>query len=151
MTAALALVVRDGERTTVPAAEIVPGDLLVIEEGAKIPADARLVQSVSLRTAEAALTGESAPVEKFVEPVAADAALPDRANMVFSGTAATSATGSPSSPRPVPAAEIGRIAGLLAVDREPADPAAAATRQGRQDPRRGLIAIAVAVARPSSR
>ena len=52
MTAATALVVRDGERTVVPAAEIVPGDLLAIEEGATIAADARLVQSVSLQTAE---------------------------------------------------------------------------------------------------
>ena len=122
MTAALALVIRDGERASMPAAEVVPGDLLMIEEGAKIPADARVIQSVSLQTAEAALTGESSPVEKIVGPVAAGAALPDRANMLFSGTAATygrglavvTATGSD--------AEIGRVAALLAATESPPTP-----------------------------
>src|SRR5690606_31909752 len=59
MTAAEATVVRDGENRTVPAAEIVPGDILLLEEGDRIPADARLIESVSLETAEAALTGGS--------------------------------------------------------------------------------------------
>ena len=119
MSAAQALVIRDGARASVPAAEVVPGDLLVIEEGAKIAADARVIQSVSLQTAEAALTGESAPVEKIVDPVAAGVGLPDRANMIFSGTAATyghglavvSATGAD--------AEIGRVAALLAATESP--------------------------------
>ena len=122
MTAAHALVLRAGERMTLPAAELVPGDLLVIEEGTKIAADARLVQSVSLRTAEAALTGESAPVEKIVAPVDADTDLPDRANMAYSGTTASfghgigvvTATGS--------TAEIGRIAGLIAQTASPPTP-----------------------------
>ena len=69
MTAATALVIRDGERSSVSAAQIVPGDLLAIEEGATIPADARVIRSVSLQTAEGALTGESIPVEKVVEAV----------------------------------------------------------------------------------
>ena len=115
MTAAAALVVRDGERRTVPAAEVVPGDLLAIEEGATIPADARVVQSVSLQTAEGALTGESTPVEKGVDPVAADAAVADRANMLFSGTAATYGHGLAVVTATGRHAEIGRIAGLLAV------------------------------------
>jgi Ca2+-transporting ATPase len=82
MTAASAIVVRDGERITVPASELVPGDVIVVEEGATIPADARVIESVSLQTAEAALTGESMPVAKDPAPVPGDAALADRANML---------------------------------------------------------------------
>ncbi len=122
LTAATALVVRDGERSVVAAAAIAPGDLLAIEEGVTIPADARVIESISLQTSEAALTGESAPVEKFAEPVAADAPVAERSNMVFSGTAATygrglavvTATGSDS--------EIGRIAGLLRSTENPPTP-----------------------------
>ena len=82
-------VIRDGERRTIPAAEIVPGDIILIEEGDTIPADARLIQSTALQTAEAALTGESLPVSKDTAVVAGEAALGDRHNMIFSGTAAT--------------------------------------------------------------
>ena len=122
MTAASALVLRDGARRSVPAAEVVPGDLLAIEEGAKIAADARLLESVSLQTMEAALTGESAPVDKRVESLAAAAALPERCNMVYAGTTATygralavvTATGRD--------AQIGRIATLLAATESPPTP-----------------------------
>ena len=64
MSAAHANVIRDGERQSIPATEIVPGDIILIEEGDTIPADARLIQSTALQTAEAALTGESLPVSK---------------------------------------------------------------------------------------
>jgi P-type Ca2+ transporter type 2C len=122
MTAATALVVRDGERAAVPAAEIVPGDLLAIEEGATVPADARVLQSISLQTAEGALTGESTPVEKSADPIAADASLPDRANMVFSGTTATAGRGLAVVTATGAGAEIGRIAGLLAATESPPTP-----------------------------
>ncbi len=122
MTAALALVVRDGERASVPAAEVVPGDLLTIEEGAKIAADARVIESVSLQTAEAALTGESAPVEKIAEPVAAGAGVSDRANMIFSGTAATYGHGLAVVTATGADAEIGRVAALLAATESPPTP-----------------------------
>src|SRR6187401_1981450 len=89
MSAADATVVRSGERRTVPATEIVPGDIILVEEGDTIPADARLFESAALQTAEAALTGESLPVTKNIGPIAEDAALGDRDNMIFSGTAAT--------------------------------------------------------------
>ena len=89
MSAAEATVIRDGTRRRIPAVELVPGDLILIEEGDAIPADARLVSSTSLQTAEAALTGESLPTQKDVAPVAADAGIGDRSNMIFSGTAAT--------------------------------------------------------------
>ncbi|MGB8465376.1 MAG: HAD-IC family P-type ATPase, partial [Terrimicrobiaceae bacterium] len=69
MSANEATVMRDGERRNVPAAEIVPGDIILIEEGDTIPADARLIHSTALQTAEAALTGESLPVLKDIVPV----------------------------------------------------------------------------------
>jgi Ca2+-transporting ATPase len=146
MTAAVALVVRDGERTSVPAAEVVPGDLLAIEEGATIPADARLIRSVSLQTAEGALTGESLPVEKSVAPIAAGAALADRANMVFSGTAATYGRGLAVATATGPRAEIGRIAGLLAATESPPTPLQRQLDKVGQLLGAAVIAIAVVVA-----
>ena len=89
MSAAQASVFRDGVRKSIPAAEVVPGDIILIEEGDTIPADARLIQSIALQTAEAALTGESLPVSKDTLPIAEEAGVGDRHNMVFSGTAAT--------------------------------------------------------------
>src|SRR6185312_11461564 len=77
------------ERQSVAAAEIVPGDIIIVEEGDTVPADARLIHSTALQTAEAALTGESLPVSKDVDPVTGQTGLGDQANMIFSGTAAT--------------------------------------------------------------
>ncbi len=122
MTAASALVVRDGERRTVPAADLVPGDLLAIEEGARIAADARVLESVSLQTMEASLTGESMPVEKQVAPIAASAALPERSNMVYSGTAATYGRGLAVVTATGGDAAIGRIAALLSATESPPTP-----------------------------
>src|SRR6187431_904156 len=89
MSAADATVVRGGRRQSVPAADVVAGDVMLVEEGDTIPADGRLVDSASLQAAEAALTGESLPVAKTVASIDANAPLGDRHNMVFSGTAAT--------------------------------------------------------------
>jgi Ca2+-transporting ATPase len=113
MSAAHAKVIRDGERENVSAADVVPGDIVVIEEGDTIPADARVLQSTALHTAEAALTGESLPVTKDTAPLPVATLLGDRHNMLFSGTAATygrakavvTATGMHT--------ELGRIAGML--------------------------------------
>ena len=80
-----ATVVRDGERTTVPA-EVVPGDVVFLQSGDRVPADIRLLGVNSLQCEEAALTGESVPVDKTVAPVAADASLGDRRCMAYSGT-----------------------------------------------------------------
>jgi Ca2+-transporting ATPase len=88
MTAAAAKVVRDGERRSIPAAEVVPGDIILIEEGDTVPSDARVIQSTSLQCAEAALTGESLPVAKDPAPIADEVGIGDRDNMVFSGTSA---------------------------------------------------------------
>ena len=89
MSPAEATVLRDGERHRVPAVELVPGDVLLVEEGDTVPADARLVHSTALQTAEAALTGESLPVSKNTALIADETPLGDRHNMIFSGTVAT--------------------------------------------------------------
>lgn len=79
-------VLRDGKRTTIPAEELVPGDVVLVESGDRVPADVRLIEARRFRTEEAALTGESVPVEKHVDPVAADADLADRTSMAFAST-----------------------------------------------------------------
>jgi P-type Ca2+ transporter type 2C len=113
MAAAQAPVIRDGDRQSIPAAEVVPGDILLIEEGDAISADARLIHSTALQTAEAALTGESVPVSKDIELIAEEAGLGDRLNMVFSGTAATYGRGRAVVVATGMATEMGRIAGML--------------------------------------
>jgi Ca2+-transporting ATPase len=113
MTAAHANVMRDGKRQNIPAAEIVPGDLILIEEGDTVPADARLIQSTALQTAEAALTGESLPVSKDIAPLAGEAGLGDRLNMIFSGTVATYGRGKAVVTATGMQTEMGRIAGML--------------------------------------
>jgi Ca2+-transporting ATPase len=113
MSAAEARVVRDGEPRRVPATDVVPGDVLLVEEGDTIPADARLLQAVALRTAEAALTGESLPVPKDARPVQRDAGLADRHNMVFSGTAAVYGRGKAVVVATGMQTEMGSIAGML--------------------------------------
>ena len=99
-----------------------PGDVILIEEGDTIPADARLVESAALQTAEAALTGESLPVAKDTAPIAGDVALGDRHNMVFSGTAATYGHGTAVVTATGMRTEMGRIAGLLKETRDEATP-----------------------------
>ena len=113
MSAAQASVLRDGERRGIPASQLVSGDIVVLEEGDTIPADARLIQSISLQTAEAALTGESFPVAKDIAPIPGNADLGDRRNMVYSGTTVTSGRGSAVVTQTAMATEMGRIAGLL--------------------------------------
>lgn len=93
MTASESTVIRSGERQRIPAAALVPGDIILIEEGDTIPADSRLIRSNALQTAEAALTGESLPVSKNTAPIREEVGPGDRRNMLFSGTATTSGRG----------------------------------------------------------
>ncbi|NLO79111.1 MAG: cation-transporting P-type ATPase [Xanthomonadaceae bacterium] len=81
-----ATVIRDGRRQEIDAAELVPGDLVLLAAGDRVPADLRLIAVRDLRIDEAALTGESLAVEKDIAPVAPDAPLGDRFNMAYSGT-----------------------------------------------------------------
>jgi Ca2+-transporting ATPase len=113
-------VIRDGDRQRIATHEIVPGDVVLVEAGDKIPADSRLIEVANLKTDEAPLTGESMPVSKETRPIDGDAGLGDRHNMLFSGTVATYGRG-----RAVVVAtgmdtEVGRIAGLLeSAEKEP--------------------------------
>src|SRR6478735_6907347 len=77
---------RDGGWLTVPAADLVPGDVVRLMPGDKVPADIRLFQAFQLRVEESALTGESVPSSKQIDPVAPDAGVGDRSSMAFSGT-----------------------------------------------------------------
>jgi P-type Ca2+ transporter type 2C len=113
VSAAHANVIRDGERRSIAAAEVVPGDIILIEEGDTIPADARLIQSTALQTAEAALTGESLPVSKEIAPITEEVGLGDRDNMLFSGTAATYGHGKAVVVATGMQTQLGRIAGML--------------------------------------
>ena len=122
MSADKATVVRDGQRQRIPAADLVPGDVLLIEEGDTIPADARVVNSSALHTAEAALTGESLPVSKDPEVIAGDAALGDRSNMVFNGTSATYGRATAVVTATGMRTEMGRIAGMLSAAPAPSTP-----------------------------
>lgn len=89
MTVTSATVVRDGEVSRVPSTEIVPGDIVVIEAGDRVPADLRIAHAQELQVDEANLTGESVPVHKHSEAIPADTSLADRINMCFSGTLVT--------------------------------------------------------------
>ena len=113
-------VVRDGERQRIAAHEIVPGDIVMVEAGDKIPADARIVEVANLQTDEAPLTGESVPVTKETKPIDADVGLGDRRNMLFSATVATYGRGRAIVVATGMGTEVGRIAGLLeAAEKEP--------------------------------
>ena len=114
MSAARARVVRDGEPRGVPAADLVAGDIILVEEGDTIPADARIIQSTALQTAEAALTGESLPVAKDDGPIGGEASLGDRTNMLYSGTSVTLGRGRAVVVATGMRTEMGRIAGMLA-------------------------------------
>jgi Ca2+-transporting ATPase len=143
MAAAQAQVVRDGKRRSVPASEVVPGDILLIEEGDTIAADARVVQSVALHTAEAALTGESLPVAKDAAALAEPAGLGDRQNMVFSGTAATYGRGRAVVVATGMQTEMGRIAGML--QQVPADTTPLQKQLDRVGKMLGLAVVIIAV------
>ncbi|HJZ43817.1 MAG TPA: HAD-IC family P-type ATPase, partial [Hyphomicrobiaceae bacterium] len=106
-------VVRDGERRRIAAHEIVPGDIVLVEAGDKIPADARIVEVANLQTDEAPLTGESMPVAKETKPIDADVGLGDRRNMLYASTVATYGRGRAIVVATGMGTEVGRIAGLL--------------------------------------
>jgi len=84
-----ALILRDGRRRRLPAEELVPGDIVLLEPGDRLSADLRLIETRGLMVQESALTGESLPVEKDPSPVDVDATLPDRRSMAFAGTLVT--------------------------------------------------------------
>lgn len=122
MSAPTARVMRDGEQKTIAARDVVPGDILQIEEGDTLPADARVIESISLRVAEATLTGESAPVSKDPQPIPEETGIGDQENMLFSSTAVTSGRGFAVVIATGAATEIGRIANSLQATHEEPTP-----------------------------
>ena len=113
MLALRASVIRDGKRHVIPGEELVPGDIVLLEAGDKLPADLRLLKSHSLQIQESILTGESVAVEKQTKAVALDAPLGDRFCVGFSGTTVTSGQGMGVVIATGANTEIGRIGGLL--------------------------------------
>jgi len=114
MSAHSALVIRDGNPVTIPAAQLVPGDVVMLETGRIIPADMRLIEAARMKVEEATLTGESLPVEKHVEPLP-DENLPlgDRKNMAYKGTVVTYGRGTGVVTAIGMGTELGKIATLL--------------------------------------
>ncbi len=110
--------IRGGKTLTVPAEDLVPGDIIILEAGDRVPADGRIIDDVSLKAIEASLTGESLPVDKSSETIGGDVPLADRKNMVFMGTiitygncrAVVTATGLDT--------EIGKISGMIEEESE---------------------------------
>ena len=115
-------VVREGRERVLDAREIVPGDVLVLEAGDAVAADARLLAGASLQIAEAALTGESAAVSKRLLPLAPDTPLADRSNMVFAGTHVTAGRARAVVVATGLGTELGRIASLAEQAEQPKTP-----------------------------
>ena len=113
MLAPKSAVLRDGIRQTIDGAMLVPGDIVLIEAGDRVPADLRLISAAGLRVEEAILTGESVPVDKTIGAAAADAPLGDRTCMAFSGTLVAAGTGRGVVTATGAGTEIGRISGML--------------------------------------
>ena len=110
----VAHVVRDGTERELPAAELVPGDLVILAAGARVPADGRIVETARLQIEEASLTGESLAVSKGVDPLlTADTALGDRINMAFLGTTITAGRGRMLVTATGGNSEVGRIGALI--------------------------------------
>lgn len=122
MTAPRARARRDGHATTISAAQVVPGDVLLLEAGDIVAADARLLEAHNLSTNEAPLTGESAPVDKSMKASAPDAPLAERTDAVFMGTSVATGSGSAEVVATGMRTELGKIAHLLATTHEEATP-----------------------------
>jgi Ca2+-transporting ATPase len=117
-----ASVVRDGAERTLPAAEVVPGDLVIVREGDRIPADARIVGAERLAVDESLLTGESAPVEKDANAVPAGSPLAERYSMLYAGTGVTRGRATAIVTATGPRTELGSIANLAAAAKPPPTP-----------------------------
>lgn len=141
--AASATVVRDGVRVQVPTQDLVPGDLLMLAEGDTVPADARLLSAATLKVSEASLTGESESVLKDARTLPAPAALGDRLDMVFNGTAVTQGTGRAVVTATGMATQMGQIADLLRTTEE--EPTPLQREIGHVGRMLGIAVIAIAV------
>ncbi len=122
MLSPTATVIRHGHQRRLPAEELVPGDVVLLQAGDRVPADLRLLRVKGLKAQEAALTGESMAVEKSVEPVAPEAVVGDRRSMLFSGTLVTYGQGVGVVVATGGATEIGRISEMVSAVEETTTP-----------------------------
>jgi P-type Ca2+ transporter type 2C len=133
---------RDGREVEIPARDLVPGDVLILETGDLISADARLIEAINLRTKEASLTGESTPVGKKTEPVGdPEAAVGDRFSMVYSGTYVEYGRGSAVVVATGRDTEMGQIAEML----EEAEPGPTPLQAELRDVGKRIVYICLAV------
>ncbi len=108
-----ATVLRDGEKLRIPSSQLVPGDVVLLQSGDRVPADLRIFHQRNLQIEEAALTGESVPIQKQTDPVAGNALLAERTNLAFTGTLVTYGQGEGIVFATGDRTEMGRIAGLI--------------------------------------
>ncbi len=133
------LVLRGGREESIDSKNLVPGDIIILEAGSRVPADSRLLEAANLEVDEAALTGESRPVGKKLQTVAADAAIGDQKNMVFMGTVVTNGRGVAVVTETGMNSQFGKIAGMVqSIDVEPPPLTKKMDKMGRQ-----LIAISL--------
>jgi cation-transporting ATPase F len=113
-----ATVIREGKKSRIPSPDIVLGDIILLRSGDKVPADLRLLRCRDLQIAEAALTGESVPAPKSLDPLAAETVLGDRTNMAYAGTLVTYGQGTGLVVATGDRTEVGRISHFLATAEE---------------------------------
>ncbi len=122
MTAPTAMVLRDGKEVKVQTSEIVPGDIVLLYTGDKVPADARLIEAINLKVDEAPLTGESAPVNKDINPLPEDTPTTDKQNTVFTGTVVVYGRGKAVTTYTGMSTEFGKIAKMVQITEEEETP-----------------------------
>ena len=122
MTAPTAIVMRSGKEEKIPTSEIVPGDIILLYTGDKIPADARLIEAFNLKIDEAALTGESTPVNKNVAALSEETPFNDRKNMTFTGTIVVYGRGKAVATSTGMSTEFGKIAKMVQTTKEETTP-----------------------------
>ena len=133
------LVLRAGKEESIDSKDLVPGDIVILEAGSRIPADSRLLEAANLEVDEAALTGESRPVGKRLDPVFSDAGIGDQKNMVFMGTVVTNGRAVAVVTETGMSSQFGKIAGMvMSIDVEPPPLTQKMDKMGRQ-----LIAISL--------
>jgi len=113
MAAPTATVIRNGKEKEIPSRDLVPGDMISLTVGDKIPADARIIEAHNLEVNEASLTGESTPVEKHLKVIASEVSIADRSNMVFGGTIVTYGHALAAVVSTGMSTEFGKIAGMI--------------------------------------
>ncbi|MCK4439426.1 cation-translocating P-type ATPase [Candidatus Bathyarchaeota archaeon] len=122
MTAPTATVLRDGKEVELETSDIVPGDIILLYTGDKVPADARLIEAINTKTDEAPLTGESTPVNKNVKPLPEETIVSDRRNTVFTGTVVVYGRGKALVTSTGMNTEFGKIAKMVQVTKEEETP-----------------------------